>query len=89
LRNTFTYQRKNIFPDYYLINVERFQDVVVLNKSWYKPDQFWKPVRFFEENHYLLFSTTNEGKPVGMIATGLVWCLEKIFSAVALDKEYF
>lgn len=28
LRNTFTYQRKNIFPDYYLINVERFQDVI-------------------------------------------------------------
>ena len=28
LRDSFTYQRKNIFPDYYLINVERFQDII-------------------------------------------------------------
>jgi hypothetical protein len=26
--DTFTYQQKNVFPDYYLINVERFQDVI-------------------------------------------------------------
>lgn len=26
--DTFIYQQKNVFPDYYLINVERFQDVI-------------------------------------------------------------
>ena len=36
-------------------------ETVVLNKWWYKPDRFQKPIRFFEANHYLS-STTNESR---------------------------